>query len=243
MEIYILHINSITQDMRKTLFSVLAFIMVAQYVNAQNCEQLVNSNNGKKFIYASLDRKGKVEIKVAYTSIKKDGSTMTVRCELLDKNGQTSAVDTSEISCTGDSIRVGMKAYILPNSISEFKRMQRRADSKYLSYPLNPVCCLPLGATITGISDKDGGHPNNIYIAIENRYIGKEETINAPAGDFKCFRITFDETVIAKMIGLSTSVKMHVTEWYSPKFGRLIKSVYYSDKDKLMGSIELESVN
>lgn len=229
--------------MRKILVTLLAFIAFALYAKAQNCEQLINSINGKKFTYASLDRKGRVEIKVAYTSVKKDASTITVRCELLDKNGQTSAVDTSEISCTGDSIRVGMKAYILPNSVSEFKRMQRRADSKYLSYPLHPKEKQSLGSVITGITDKDGAHANNVSIAIENRYVDKEETIHTSAGDFDCFRINFDETVLAKMIGLSTSIKMHVTEWYSPKFGRLIKSVYYSDKDKLMGSIELESVN
>jgi len=230
--------------MKKILFTAIAVFIVMRFGMAQSCSQFINAVNGKKLVYSNLDAKGKGQGKINYTSTKKDASTITVHTEILDKNGQSASNSDSEISCNGDAISIDMKSFIPPGSVKQFNKMQMQGDGKYLVYPLN----LKAGQTLEDgsvniIITNDGHQMGNIQMDITNRKVEQEETVNTAAGDFNCFRISYDAALKVKMMGIGFPVRMRVTEWFAPKLARFVKSETYSKNNKLMGTTQLESIN
>jgi len=218
--------------------------MAAQFSVAQNCAQFISAVNGKKLVYSNLDAKGKMQGKVNYTSTQKDATTITVHSEVIDKSGQSASSADSEISCNGESINIDMKSFIPPASAKQFSKMQMQGDAKYLVYPLN----LKAGQTLADGSvditvNNDGHQMGDIQMNITNRKVEQAEAVTTPAGNFDCFKITYDALVKVKMMGIGFPVNMHITEWFSPKLGRPVKSETYSKNDKLIGSMQLESIN
>lgn len=225
------------------MLTAIAVIMVAQ-LSAAPCAQFINAVNGKKLIYSNQDAHGKEQGKVTYASTKKDASTITVYTEILDKNGQSNSSSDSEISCNGETINIDMKSFIPPGSTKQFSKMQMQADAKYLVYPLN----LKAGQTLDDgavniIINNDGHQMGDIQMDITNRKVEQEEPLNTAAGEFNCFRIGYDALTKIKMIGIGIPVHMHVTEWFAPKLGRLVKSESYSKNGKLIGTMQLEAIN
>ena len=83
----------------------------------------------------------------------------------------------------------------------------------------------------------------DMQMDITNRKVEQAETINSPAGSFDCFRISYDVMVRIKMMGIGFPVHMHAIEWFSPKIARPVKSETYTKNGKLVGSMQLVSIN
>jgi phosphotransferase system IIA component len=66
--------------------------------------------------------------------------------------------------------------------------------------------------------------------------------VQTNAGTFDYFKITYDSYFKAKIMGIGIPINMKVTEWFSPKLGRFVKSETYR-KDKLAGCMVLEPIN
>lgn len=230
--------------MKKTLFTTIAVMILAHLSMAQNCSQFINAVNGKKLVYANLDAKGRGQGKIIYASTKKDGSTVSVHTEIVDKNGQAAGNSDSAIKCNGDAISIDMKSFIPASSVKQFSKMQMQADAKYLVYPLDLKAGQTLeDGSVNVIINNDGHKMGDIQMDITNRKVEQEEAVNTAAGDFDCFRIGYEASVKVKMMGIGFPVHMHVTEWFAPKFGRLVKSETYTKNGKLTGTMQLESIN
>ena len=230
--------------MKKILFTAIAVMMIAHLSMAQNCPQFINAVNGKKLVYANLDAKGKGQGKIIYASTKKDESTVTVHTEIEDKNGQAAGNSDSEIKCNGDAISIDMKSFIPQGSVKQFSKMQMQGDAKYLVYPLHLKAGQALeDGSVNIIVNNDGHQMGDIQMDITNRKVEQEEAVNTPAGDFDCFRISYDALIKVKMMGIGFPVHMHVTEWFAPKLARPVKSETYTKNGKLAGTMQLESIN
>lgn len=230
--------------MKKTLFTAIAVIMLAQLGMTQNCAQFISTVNGKKLVYANLDAKGKDVGKFNYTITKKDASTAAVHTEVFDKNGKSIGTSDSEIKCNGDAISIDLKSFIPASSTKQFSNMKMEGDAKYLIYPLNMKAGQTLDdGTVTINIINNGQQMGNMQMDITNRKVEQAETVNTAAGSFDSFRITYDAMIKIKMMGIGFPVHMHVTEWFAPKIARPVKSETYAKNGKLAGSMQLESIN
>jgi hypothetical protein len=230
--------------MKKLLFAMLVYATGIQISTAQDCGQFINAVNGKKLIYTNLDPKGKEQGRVSYTTTKVNATTVNFHSEITDKNGKTSGSGDSQVICDGASLSVDMKSFVPPGSSKQFSNMTMQADGKYLMYPIK----LSAGQTLQDGSaditvDNNGSHFADILIDITNRKVEQQESVTTDAGSFDCFRITYDISVKAKVMGIGIPVNMHVIEWFSPKIGRTVKSETYSKGGKLAGTMQLVSIN
>ena len=230
--------------MKKVLFTIVAIILSANLALAQNCSQFISAVNGKKLVYSNLDTKGKESGKMNFTTTKKSGSTVAVHTEVFDKNAKSIGTSDSEMSCDGETIKVDMKSFVPAASVKQFSNMQMQGDVKYLVYPLNLKAgqALPDG-TADIIINNNGSHMGDINMEITNRKVEQQETLSLPAGSFDCYKITYATTIKVKMMGIGFPVHMQVTEWFSPKLGRMVKSETYTKNGKLAGTTQLESIN
>ncbi|WPU91990.1 hypothetical protein SNE25_21975 [Mucilaginibacter sabulilitoris] len=230
--------------MKKLFILVVLFIFCNQFVNAQNCNQFVGTVNGKKLIYLNQDAKGNAQGKLIYTATKKDASTVSVHSEVFDKNGKSVGGGDSEMICSGDAIKIDMKAFVPASSMKQFSNMQMTGEAKYLAYPLNLSAGQKLDDGAVTIDMSNNGQPmSQIQMDITNRMVDKAETVNTNAGSFDCYRITYDATMKIKMMGIGIPVHIKAAEWFAPKLGRFVKSETYDKKSKLMGTMILDAIN
>jgi len=228
--------------MRKALLTLLVLATGLQICLAQNCDQFINAANGKKFVYDNVDGKGKSAGQLTFSTTKKDASTVIYHSEMADKNGKIISSGDSEVSCDGSAINVDMRAFMPPHPGKQASNLQARVIGKSLIYPLNvsPGQSLPDGTAHIELSS-DGHALSEQDINITNRKVDKQEIITTPAGSFDCMVISYDIAVKIKVV-IGININMHVTEWFSTKYGRFIKSETYK-AGKLMGTMQLVSVN
>lgn len=230
--------------MKKLIAAALAVTMLMPLAKAQSCSDFINASNGKKLVYSNMDGKGKETGKINYTSTKKDASTVSYHTEIIDKNGQSMGTSDSEIKCNGNELRIDMKSFVPTSSTRQLGKMQISGDAKYLIYPLNVKTGQTLeDGTMTMNIANDGHQMGDMQMDITNRKVEQAETVNSPAGSFDCFRISYDVMVKIKMMGIGFPVHMHAIEWFSPKIARPVKSETYTKNGKLVGSMELVSIN
>jgi hypothetical protein len=138
-----------------------------------------------------------------------------------------------------------MRSFIPPASARQFNKMQIQADGKYLAYPLNLKAGDPLpdGTADINVNSESGSHFAELFIDITNRKVEDAETLHISAGDFDCFRISYDISVKAKVLGIGIPLTMHVSEWFSPRLGRMIKSESYNKIGKLVSTMQLAAIN
>jgi len=228
----------------KRLFILFVLCLGLQIAFAQNCSQFINAVNGKKLVYVNLDSKGNPMGKIAITTTKKDGSTVAVHTEVIDKKGKTGGGSDSEMSCNGQSISVDMKSFIPTASLKQFGKMDMKVDGHSLVYPLELKAGQKLADGTASVSiSNNGADFGNITITITNRKVATQENVSTSAGSFNCFRINYDLTVRMVMMGMNIPINMHVMEWFSPKLYRMVKSETYSDEGKGGSKTQLESIN
>lgn len=229
--------------MKKLTTIILCLLALASLAAAQSCDQFINSSNGKKFVYTNLDSKGNKAGSLSYSAARKDAATLTFHSEVNDKNGKLIGSGDSDISCNGSAIKIDMKSFIPAASAKQFSNMQIESDGKYLTYPLSMKVGDKLedGTAVITVNN-NGSKFSEINITMSNRMVEASEQVQTPAGNFDCLKITYDSYFKAKIMGIGIPVNMKVTEWFSPKLGRFVKSETYR-KDKLAGSMILESIN
>jgi hypothetical protein len=230
--------------MKRTLLAAIAVIVLAQVGMAQDCSQFINAVNGKKLVYSNMDAKGSNTGTFNYLTTKKDASTVAVHTEVFDKDGKSIGASDSEAKCNGSVMSIDMKSFIPPASVKQFSNMQMQGDAKYLVYPLN----LKSGQTLDDGSmtiqiNNNGTQMGTMQMDITNRKVEQQEKVSTQAGEFDCFRISYDAMIRVKMMGIGFPVHMHVVEWFSPKLARPVKSETYSKNGKLGGTMQLQSIN
>jgi hypothetical protein len=224
-----------------TLLTLITVICIK--VSAQDCSKFVSSANGRKLTYISQDAKGNKQMTAVYTSTKKDASTISVHAEISDKNDKLMGTGDSEMICEGNAIKIDMKSFIPASSMKQNMNMKISGDAKYITFPMamQPGETLDDGS-VTIHMDNNGGMGVDMQMDLTDRKVEQAETITTNAGSFDCFKITYNATTKVKLAGIGIPFHMKVTEWYSPKLGRDVKSETYNKGGKLMGTMVLDSI-
>jgi hypothetical protein len=229
--------------MKKLMFLLLCTVICCNAATAQNCSQFVNNVNGKKLTYVNMDAKNKLQMTAVYVTTKKDASTVAVHATISDKDGKAIGSGDSEMICTGDVIKVDMKSFVPSASMKQYGDMQVKGEARYLSYPANIKAGQTLDdGSITINLNNGGAAMGELQMDIVNRKVEAAETVTTNAGTFDCLKITYDATTKMKVMGIGIPFRMKVSEWYSPKLGRFVKSETYKG-GKLIGTMTLDSIS
>lgn len=229
--------------MKKIFTLLLGVAALCATATAQDCSQFVNNVNGKKLTYINLDAKNMQQMTAVYTSVKKDASTIAVHAEISDKNGKSMGTGDSEMICEGNAIKIDMKSFIPAASMRPNMDMKFDGEAKYLTFPsaMQAGQALDDGSVVIDM-DNNGTPMTQMQMDFTNRKVEQAETVTTNAGSFDCFKITYDATTKIKMAGIGIPFRMKITEWYSPKLGRDVKSETYNKNGKLMGTMILDSI-
>ena len=229
--------------MKKIFYLFLIILFSSSITIAQECTIYIPNTVGTELHYEMQNARGKVM--GSYTqkllSIKNKGSE-TVYSMLqttMDAKNDNEIImqDTIIFRCKGNEFYIDMEKYLNQKQMEAFQNMEVKVTTEDLIYPpkLSPGQKLKDGSITISI---EGGMMNmNMTTNIINRKVEAHESIDTPAGSFKCYKLS--EEVQSKT-GF-VNVLMKNVMWISKDIGT-VRSESYSKKGKLTGVTQLVKV-
>ncbi|MCY1635832.1 MULTISPECIES: TapB family protein [Marinifilum] len=229
--------------MKKIFYLILMLFLSSKLVLAQECSIYIPNTVGTELHYEMTNQKGKVL--GSYTqkllSIKnKGGETIYSMLQTtMDSDSKDKVIlsDTITFRCKGNEFYIDMDKYLNQKQMEAFQNMEVKVTTDDLIYPpnLSPGQSLNDGSITISI---EGGVMNmNMTTNITNRKVEAHESIETPAGKFKCFKLSED---VQSKTGF-VNVRMHNVMWISKNIGT-IRSESYNKKGKLTGITRLVKI-
>ena len=134
---------------------------------------------------------------------------------------------------------IGAERYLDPIKLDSYQKMVVKIDADSVLIPLKPTIeqILPEASCQADILRGTGSTLMSMTVLLVNRKVDGIESIETPAGKFKCFKISSDKISYS---GISRN-KTKIVEWYAINVG-LIRVEEYHKKGKLLTYKELESI-
>lgn len=229
--------------MKKIFYLFLILFFTYEILPAQECTIYIPNTIGTELHYEMTNHKGKVL--GSYTqkllSIKnKGGETIYSMLQTtMDANSKDKIFmsDTITFRCKGNEFYIDMEKYLNQKQMEAFQNMEVKVTTEDLIYPpnLKPGQTLKDGSITISI---EGGVMNmNMTTNIVNRKVEAHESIETPAGNFKCYKLS--EDVLSKT-GF-VNVTLHNVMWLSKDIGT-VRSESYNKKGKLTGITQLVKI-
>lgn len=167
-----------------------------------------------------------------------NSSEAIINIESFDAKGKSQGSAQIIAKCENGVYYLDMKNYLNQESMNAFEDVEMTIKGGNLELPSN----LKAGDELKGgemtISLSSGGMTiMNLSIGVSNRKVEAVESLTTPAGNFECYKISYD--IITKMMG---TIQTKGVEWYAENVG-MIKSESYSNDGKLAGYTLLTNIN
>jgi hypothetical protein len=134
---------------------------------------------------------------------------------------------------------IGAERYLDPVKLDSYQKMVVKIDADSVVLPLKPQIgkMLPEASCQADILRGTGSVLMSMTVLLVNRKIDGIESIETPAGKFKCYKISSDKISYS---GISRN-KLKIVEWYAINVG-LVRMEEYHKKGKLMTYKQIESI-
>lgn len=232
--------------MKKYLLLVSSLVFPS-FAFAQNCSGYYYLQNHTEVQMTTYDKHGKPAVVVTsrITDAKSipGGMQSNFQSTIKDQDGNVIEEGNGTMKCDHGNLSIDMKQAMPSSSMKQFEDMRVKADEAYLTYPatMNIGQNLP-GATFHMEMYKKANNKRfaTVDYTISKRKVEGKETVSTPAGNWNCFKITYNMVMKIK-IGIGIPMHFTVTEWFAPDFG-IVKTTDYNKKGEVIGSTELTSL-
>ena len=229
--------------MRNIIFLLLTVIALHGYVSAQDICKSFLPDEGTTLVYNNYDKKGKLTstttTEVVSVKVRDDGIHYKVNQLVSDGKKKKNDMETQlRYKCIDNKFIIDMQSILLA------EQMQSMEGGKVVVETDNMFIPSDLEA---GMELNDGHIKMDVaveYITMTitarsfYRKVEGQAEIQTPAGKFTAWKINGN---IESKFGFMR-VAFKTVEWYVEDVG-IVKSEYYDNKGKLMGSGELQSIN
>lgn len=223
---------------------VIAFLFLnGLQLLAQDCSAYFPLKEGTVLSYINYNQKDKVtgehQMSFLEKTVTPGGMKALFMMRMKDDKGEELFEQEFKVECENGVFHFDAEQLLDPATMSAYESMEVEVRGDKLELPINSA---------DGTSLKDGGvqavvssggmKVMTLTVDITNRKVVAHETLETPAGSFKCIKYTYD--TFSKM----GFVKMNFSsiEWYSPEYGN-IRSESYDKKGKLTGYTVLEAIS
>lgn len=226
--------------MKKSIIISFLTLFLANIALAQDCEAYIPIETGKKYMFVSKNKKGKIQSyhsQELLRSYDKDGG---VNFEILhinyDKKKEVIQEDTLVFMCKDNQFIIDMSRYLNEQQLSAYDESDITITFENLSYPsgLKPGTELKDGYVQAEIN---AGVPMTFKTEIKNRKVEAFEEIITEAGSFKTLRVS--EDMISQMSFMN--ITMSSRSWIKMNVGT-IKTESYDKNGNLLSVTELISI-
>ncbi len=217
----------------KKLFALSLILLVAGFLNAQDCKSFFPQEEGKVFEYHDLNKKGKLTATSTKTVLSKKkipgGLEVRIREENKEVDIDTTTTIEYTIKCENGAMSVDMESMLMDNEqMSAYGDMETRVTADNMSIPGNAKAGDDLGGGRV-VAEVYNGDTRLITISLDvkERKVEAVETVTTDAGSFECIKVNSKmemKAIFKFTYSLST--------WYAKDLG-VVKSETYDKKGKL----------
>lgn len=228
--------------MKKKLYLLLISILLLNFIQAQDLCTSYLPDEGTVLTYINFDKKGKQSSTTTtdVVSVKEvDGITVYKVHQLISDGKEKNDMENDfEYQCDGEKFIIDMESVLNAEQMAAFQGGKAiiEVENMYIPNKLEP-----------GMELNDGIIKMDVYLdpittsitarAFYRKVIG-QETVTTPAGTFEAWKI--DGNIESKISFVRFAFR--VLEWYVEDVG-IVKSETYDDKERFVGSTELQSID
>ncbi|MEX2483555.1 MAG: hypothetical protein WED10_03305 [Brumimicrobium sp.] len=226
----------------KTITLLFTLIFFGSFGIGQDCSPVQMLTEGTVWETTNYNKKDKIQGTNSYEVLSMNKADDKVIWELKmimkDKKGELITESVTEVSCEDGIFKMDMKQFSSPETMDAMKDMDVTIDATEVQYPtsLEAGQTLP-DAEMTVEASSSGMKVMTIKTQITDRKVEDLESIETPAGSYKCFVMSQNTNVKNSIVDVTTKSK----EWFFPGFG-VVRSESYDKKGNLSGYTVLTSI-
>lgn len=204
---------------------------------AQDCSFYIPFEEGKGFRYENFNKRDKLQsisdIEIVSVDKVTHGTEAIMAAKSYDKKEKLLFEGEYPIVCTGNELLIDMQSLMNPAMMEGFSDMEVSISSMDIVIPENPKIGDKLPDAEMEIKVNTGDMTiSEMVISMKNRVVEARETITTPAGTFDCIKLTYENHMDTKAMGISRNVVTKVSEYYAPDVGN-VKSEFFDQKGNL----------
>lgn len=225
--------------MKPKLITFFFFLSLFNAASGQDCSAFFPFKEGTVREYTIYDKKAKPEGVITHEIIKlsaiSDGGILAdVSSRMVNKKGKEAYSGTFSVECKDDVFYSDASNLMPAEMLESLGSMEVTIEGTELLLPGN----LEVGQTLpdanTTVKASNSGFAiMNWSIVVTNRKVAAREKISTPAGEFDCFKITYD-TALKSIIGKSYSG----ADWVAKNVG-VVRTESYDKNGSLESYMEL----
>ncbi len=221
-------------------FYITLLISFLAYKAQSQCNTYFNFKEGSEYEMTHYSAKDKVTGKSLseILSIEDNGGVLTayIKGTVFDEKGKEVTSMNFEYICDQGVLKMDLKKFIPKEMFGNDADFEFELEGSYLEFPES----LEIGQSL-----KDGviegkmtmeGNPAmanmTISIKILNRKVESKEDITTPAGNFNCYKISYDMESSTKVMGMNNTVNLSGIEYVAEGIG-VVKTESYNKKGNL----------
>lgn len=221
-------------------FYITLLISFLAYEAQSQCNTYFNFKEGSEYEMTHYSAKDKVTGKSLsqILSVEDNGGVLTahIKGTAFDKKGEEITSMNFAYICDDGVLKMDMNKFIPKDMFGGDSDIEFEMEGDYLEIPKN----LEIGQSL-----KDGmikgkmtmeGNPAmanmTLSVKIFNRKVEAKEDITTPAGNFSCYKISYDMESSTKVMGMNNKVNLKGVDYLSEGVG-VIKTESYNKKGSL----------
>jgi hypothetical protein len=221
-------------------------MLVSSGIMAQDCELYLPLVENTGVQYQNFNRRDKLEgtqdIMIKKISSTANETEALISAKYYDNRERFQHEGEYTIICKGNELIIDMQSMMDPNMMEGYKDMEVIMKSNNLSLPskLNVGDQLP-DANMDMQVSSSGMTISDIKLIIRNRKVEGIENITTPAGTYECFKISYENFMETRTMGIPIKMTTKAVEYYAPGVGN-VRSEYYDSKDRLQSYTVLSKI-
>ena len=222
--------------MRKNIFIVFILLFASGAI-AQDCEFYLPLVENTGMQYQNFNRRDRLEgtqdVMIKKVSRQADGTEALISVKYYDNRERFQHEGEYTILCKGNKMLIDIQSMLDPTMMEGFKDMELTMTAENIELPgsLSVGDALP-EATLDMRVSSGGMTISDIKFITRNRKVEAMESITTPAGTFECYKITYENYMETRTMGIPVRVTSKGVEYYAPGVGN-VRSEFYNDNDRL----------
>jgi hypothetical protein len=220
---------------KKILFVLL--LAGTKFLAAQDCNMYIPFEEDKGLQYQIFNNRDKLQgtqdMIIKNVEKHSDYTEAVMHVTYLDNRDRVQHEGEFGITCRGNELIIDIQSFIDPALLEGFQGMEIQISSTDVIIPgdikvgdVLPDAKLEMSVSSSGMKITD------FTVNITDRKVEAMESITTPAGTFECFKITYQNEIDSRTMGISSKQSTRAVEYFSPGVGN-VKSEQYDKRDRL----------
>ncbi len=215
-------------------------------LHSQQCDYFIplRENTGMEFQTFNMRDRLQGSQEMTVTRVESDGEEVTaiIRTKIFDRRNNMEHEGEYSVTCSGNQMSIDIESMMDPTMMEEFQKMDLTIEGQDLIIPaqLSEGQTLPDAAMTMTVSNA-GMTLMEMNMKITNRKVEGREQITVPAGEYDCYKISYETHTESRAAGMPFSNTIKTIEYHAPNVG-VVRTEMFDQKGRPQGYTVLSKV-